>query len=121
MHSICTLSVLIKLRIGTSFFLVTNCEKMWIFERVPGAILIGNDIKTLPNRITRRECQQYCLDETANPCKSVKFRIFDEPNSTETMGICTLSDTDRHLMPNSYRVSSYNEEYFENQCSNGEY
>ncbi|KAF5298149.1 hypothetical protein FQA39_LY02573 [Lamprigera yunnana] len=96
---------------------VKECDKLWIFERIPGATLIGNNLKTLPNKVTRRECQQSCLN-SINLCRSVKFRIYEDVNDKETVGICILSDTDRHLMPNSFRVASYNEEYFENQCTN---
>lgn len=97
-----------------------ECKKLWIFERLPGATLIGNDTKTLPKKITRTECQQNCLNEKEFLCRSVKFRIEFDYNLTEnseTTGICTLSNTDRHLMPNAYRVSTYDDEYFENQCT----
>ncbi|KAJ8986008.1 hypothetical protein NQ317_013892 [Molorchus minor] len=97
----------------------SNCNKLWSFERIPGAILIGNDTKILPSRLTRHDCQQYCLQETDFVCRSVKFRItnIDFDIDSEIGGICTLSDSDRHLMPSSYRVSEYEDEYFENQCS----
>lgn len=87
----------------------------WIFERVPGATLIGNNAKKLPQVMSREECQQYCLNETSFLCRSIKFKIIDS-SYANTIGICTLSDVDRHLMPSSYRVSSYDEEYIENQC-----
>ncbi|CAH0556103.1 unnamed protein product [Brassicogethes aeneus] len=94
------------------------CKNLWTFERIPGAILIGNDTKKIGKPISRTECQQSCLNETEFSCKSAKFRIKKAnygPNA-QTLGLCTLSNTDRHLMPNSYRVSSFYEEYFENQC-----
>lgn len=33
------------------------------------------------------------------------------------MGTCTLSDSDRRLAPNAFRIARDVEEYFENQCS----
>lgn len=98
---------------------VDNCDKFWTFERIPGAVLIGNDTKTLPQPITRTDCQQYCLNEKEFFCRSVKYKIIltNYLSNSDIMGTCTLSDADRHLLPNSYRVSGYEEEYFENQCA----
>ncbi|KAK4875890.1 hypothetical protein RN001_012312 [Aquatica leii] len=95
---------------------VNNCDKSWVFERIPGTTLVGNNLHKLPNRVTRQECQQSCLKN--NVCRSVKFRIKDDGGSRNTIGSCVLSDTDRHLMPNSFRASNYDEEYMENQCTN---
>ncbi|XP_076265631.1 uncharacterized protein LOC143199593 isoform X2 [Rhynchophorus ferrugineus] len=96
-----------------------SCDKLWMFERVPGSTLIGNDTKTLPQNMSRTECQQKCLDERAFRCRSVNFKAhfdYEDPESNVTTGTCVLSDSDRYLMPNSYRVSTYDDEYFENQC-----
>lgn len=93
------------------------CDKLWAFDRIPGAILIGNDTKTLPTPLTRIECQQYCLNETDFDCRSVKYKI-NRPDYGTTKGMCILSNTDRHLTPYAYRVSTFDEEYFENQCHN---
>lgn len=95
--------------------LVNDCPSDWAFERVPGAILVGNNVRKLPNVMTREECQQHCLNETTFLCRSAKYKVLDTFNEKE-VGICTLSDVDRHLMPSSYRVSSYDDEYIENQC-----
>lgn len=105
-------------RLNFPDFAVANCQKLWIFERSPGATLIGNDIKILPSVVTRRECQQSCLDEKTFTCKSAKFTI-GHRNGSEALGKCILSDKDRHSMPNSFRVSRSAEEYFDNQCSKG--
>ncbi|CAH1101390.1 unnamed protein product [Psylliodes chrysocephalus] len=116
-----------------------TCDKFWNFERIPGAILIGNDTKQLPGAISRTDCEQYCLNETQFICRSAKFIITDTghtpsdnggysygPHNNELLppesnsgvkGTCTLSNADRHQMPFSYRVSSYGDEYFENQCA----
>ncbi|KAH1009360.1 hypothetical protein HUJ04_001723 [Dendroctonus ponderosae] len=92
-----------------------GCNKSWVFETVRGATLIGNDTKALPRNMSRSECQQNCLDETDFDCRSVKFRVSSAQN--ETVGLCTLSNSDRHLMPTSYRVSTYDDYYLENQCT----
>ncbi|CAH1118952.1 unnamed protein product [Phaedon cochleariae] len=96
-----------------------TCEKLWIFERIPGTTLIGNDTKTLPGALSRSDCQQYCLNETDFVCRSVKFHITKSSyeENTNIRGTCTLSDADRHQLPNSYRVSVYEDEYFENECT----
>ncbi|CAH1998224.1 unnamed protein product [Acanthoscelides obtectus] len=90
-----------------------KCKKLWVMERVPGAILVDNDNKILPGNFTRYECQKNCLKE--NQCKSANFRVIDDT----LKGTCALSRNDRYLLPSSYRVSGYDEEYFENQCSDG--
>ncbi|KAK9737821.1 PAN domain [Popillia japonica] len=95
---------------------VQNCTKIWIFERSPGATLVGNDKKTLPTVVTRQQCQQSCLDETSFDCRSAKFTL-GHRNGSEIVGRCVLSDTDRHVMTSSFRVSRSDEEYFDNQCS----
>jgi hypothetical protein len=98
---------------------VAKCEKLWVFERVPGATLVGSDTKILPKTLTRTECQQNCLSEKKFECKSAKFRITasDYGPNDEPKGICILSDSDRHILPNAYRASGFDDEYFENQCS----
>nr|XP_023023455.1 uncharacterized protein LOC111511655 [Leptinotarsa decemlineata] len=93
-----------------------QCDKLWIFERIPGATLVGNDAKTLPGTYSRSDCQQYCLNETDFSCRSVKFRITQTSHNANIQGLCTLSNMDRHQLPSSYRVSGYDDEYFENQC-----
>ncbi|KAJ3626559.1 hypothetical protein MTP99_017046 [Tenebrio molitor] len=103
----------------TRMWLVAKCEKLWVFERVPGATLVGSDTKILPKTLTRTECQQNCLSEKKFECKSAKFRITasDYGPNDEPKGICILSDSDRHILPNAYRASGFDDEYFENQCS----
>ncbi|XP_044261886.1 uncharacterized protein LOC123009553 isoform X2 [Tribolium madens] len=97
-----------------------NCEKLWIFERVPGATLVGSETKALPS-LTRLECQQSCLNERQFDCKSAKFKINSNYGpSDDIKGTCILSNIDRHVMPAAYRASTYDDEYFENQCSKAE-
>nr|CAH7753019.1 unnamed protein product [Callosobruchus chinensis] len=76
-----------------------------------GAILVDNDNKLLPGNLTRFECQTSCLKE--KQCKSANFRVTDHT----LKGRCALSRSDRHLLPSSYRVSGYDEEYFENSVT----
>ncbi|KAF5306123.1 hypothetical protein FQR65_LT07399 [Abscondita terminalis] len=91
-------------------------DKVWVFERVPGATLVGYNLDKLSGPVTRKECEQSCLYNSS--CRSVKFRIEDDESTKDTLGSCVLSDTDRHLMPNSFRASGYDDEYIENQCTN---
>ncbi|XP_060528919.1 uncharacterized protein LOC132703587 isoform X2 [Cylas formicarius] len=104
--------------VKTCFKIDKPCNKSWIFERIPGATLIGNDTKILPGK-TRKECQQGCLEETSFQCRSVKFKIDDNEvvPSAQLRGTCILSNADRHLLPTSYRISTFDDEYFENQCT----
>lgn len=99
---------------------VQNCSNGWKFERISGATLIGNNTRKLPEAITRQQCQQRCINEDQFKCRSCKFRVMESTgHPSRTLGICILSDTDRHITPNAYRVSSYTDEYFENQCIEG--
>ncbi|KAL1498109.1 hypothetical protein ABEB36_008963 [Hypothenemus hampei] len=103
----------------TCFITRNPCKKLWIFERIRGATLVGNDTKVIDLNMTRKECEQKCLDEKDFHCKSVKFLIPLYPNfpkNNESTGKCILSNTDRHLMPTGYRVSTFNDYYLENQC-----
>lgn len=95
-------------------------DKLWKFERIPAAILIGNDTKTLTEKVTRIECEQSCLSSKNFECRSAKFKVKDAKydKNSAIMGSCTLSNTDRRLTPNSFRAGRDVEEYFENQCSN---
>ncbi|XP_017780788.1 PREDICTED: uncharacterized protein LOC108565714 [Nicrophorus vespilloides] len=94
------------------------CDRIWTFERIPGATLVGNNTKQLPKAVKRSECQQACLNETTFECRSAKFRIQNYSNfRSEASGLCTLSDADRHSVPNAYRASRLDEEYLENQCT----
>lgn len=100
------------------FILGKHCNKLWEFERIPGATLIGNNTKSLVGTFTRTDCQQYCFNETEFLCRSAKFSlIVNSYESFGNKGRCVLSDADRHLLPNSYRVSGYDDEYLENQCA----
>lgn len=101
-------------------FLEKGCKRSWTFEKIKGATLVGNDTKTLPNNVSLTECQQYCLNETDFQCKSAKFKIkfdYTADQNNDTVGLCILSNTDRHLMPTAYRVSTSDDYYLENQCS----
>lgn len=86
---------------------------MWSFEVVRGATLVNNDTKILTNNMSRTECEQHCINETSFICKSIKFKLHNE-----TVGQCILSNSDRHLTPFAYRVSTNNDYYLEYQCTN---
>lgn len=92
-------------------------NKLWAFEVVKGATLVNNDTKILPNYMSRTECQQVCINETSFICKSIKFKTNSQFHN-DTVGQCILSNSDRHLMPFAYRVSTNNDYYLEYQCTN---
>lgn len=104
------------------FIVPDSCKtKAWTTEILAGATLIGYNTKRIANRLTRQRCIQSCMDERSFQCKSIKFTIIsnsDEVISADPVGICVLSATDRHLTPNGFRVSRYEDEYIENQCVN---
>lgn len=55
----------------------------------------------------------------ATDCRSIKFQIsfnYSSETYNETTGLCTLSNTNRHLTPTAYRASTYDDYYLENQC-----
>ncbi|XP_030768122.1 uncharacterized protein LOC115891723 [Sitophilus oryzae] len=75
-----------------------------------------HDTKILPNNLTRTACQQECLNEKASNANLSNLKInfsYNVPETNRSVGTCVLSDSDRHLMPNSYRVSTFDDEYFE--------
>ncbi len=49
------------------------CEKAWIYERVPGFELAGYDDRIEKNILTRKECQELCLEEKSLPCRSAEY------------------------------------------------
>lgn len=104
------------------FLVPHTCErKAWTFEIVAGATLVGHSTKKIKDRVSRQRCIEYCLQETTFDCRSIKFYLMTKlmdntiPNP---IGICVLSETDRHLTPQAFRVSRYEDEYIENQCVN---
>lgn len=90
-----------------------HCNQLWSFEAVRGATLVNNDTKILTNNISRSECEQHCINETNFICKSIKFKLHNE-----SVGQCILSNSNRHLTPFAYRVSTNNDYYLEYQCTN---
>ncbi|XP_044739441.1 uncharacterized protein LOC123300849 [Chrysoperla carnea] len=102
-----------------------NCSsKLWAFERVLNYTLVSNGV-TLPGLYTELECVQKCLVETRFPCHSINYKLkIDSQNAiysnvTQNMGTCHLNDgNDRHTLPNAFRVSTYGNDYIENQCLN---
>ncbi|XP_065173640.1 uncharacterized protein [Atheta coriaria] len=96
-------------------------------ERIPASTLVGNSTKRLPVPQTRLECEENCLAESDFRCRSTKFRLmpvnsvindYYAPRQTaDAIGECTLSSADRFITPQGFRVSGYDDEYFENQCA----
>lgn len=92
------------------------CNKSWIFETISGADFIGYNNKNL-GQLSRQDCMKKCVEETDFKCKSIKFYVSDI-NNFDSSGKCILSAADRHLIPNSFRVSRFENIYIENQCVN---
>ncbi|KPL97554.1 PAN domain containing protein 1 [Sarcoptes scabiei] len=91
--------------------IMSQCQdKFWAFERVLGYELAPVlYIKTLNFVQSRRDCQEYCLQEREFPCRSALYN--DE--TTE----CKLSQEDRRTSPGHYyRSRSMKINYLENQC-----
>lgn len=99
-----------------------TCErKAWTFEIVAGATLVSHSTKKIKDRVSRQRCIEYCLQETTFDCKSIKFQLMTklmDKTLPNPVGYCVLSETDRHLTPQAFRVSRYEDEYIENQCVN---
>lgn len=91
--------------------IMTQCQdKFWAFERVLGHELAPVlYVKTLNFVQSRRDCEEYCLQEREFPCRSALYN--DE--TTE----CRLSPEDRRTSPGHYyRSRSMKVNYLENQC-----
>lgn len=85
-------------------------DKYWAFERVLGHELapILYD-KTLNFVQSRRDCEEYCLQEREFDCRSALYH----EETTE----CKLSKEDRRTQPHMYyRSRSSKINYLENQC-----
>ena len=85
-------------------------DKYWAFERILGYELAPILYeKTLNFVQSRRDCEEYCLQEREFPCRSALYN--DE--TTE----CKLSKEDRRSMPGMYyRSRNLKMNYLENQC-----
>jgi len=85
------------------------CEKAWIYERVPGFELAGYDDRIEKNILTRKECQELCLEDKELPCRSAEYEY-----KTFT---CRLSQETRRSQPAAYRATTQDIDYLENQCA----
>lgn len=91
-----------------------RCHKSWSFERVIGWVLQNLEKKTLLTK-TRLECLLACYNEQSFQCRSFNY--------DSASGSCSLSDMDRHSLPNAalrrrhYVESSVDTiDYGENNC-----
>ena len=71
------------------------CERAWIYERVPGFELAGYDDVEEKSVLTRTECQELCLRDTALPCRSAEYDY--------TTFVCRMSKETRRTQPAAYR------------------
>merc|ERR1719431_885922 len=85
------------------------CERAWIYERVVGYLLEGYDDRVVGAVTSRRACQELCLVETDFECSSAEY----EYERLE----CRLSKETRRSQPASFRASTSNVDYLENQCA----
>lgn len=91
------------------FALATACEKAWIYERVPGFELAGYDDRIEKAVLTRKKCQELCLQDTKLPCRSAEYDY--------TTFTCRLSRETRRSQPAAYRATTEDVDYLENQCA----
>lgn len=51
-----------------------RCKRLWVVERVTGAILIEKGRKIISGQVKREECERQCLTENDFECKSINFQ-----------------------------------------------
>lgn len=73
--------------------------------------LVNNDDKILTNISSKLQCQRHCLNEKEFSCRSAEYN-YDKQ-------ICLLSRNDRRSLPEAFKKSNENVDYFENQCISG--
>jgi len=85
------------------------CERAWIYERALGYMLEGHDDRVIGEVTSRTACEELCLLETAFPCASAEYFQSDQE--------CRLSRESRRSQPSSYRATTQDVDYLENQCA----
>lgn len=85
-----------------------ECERAWVYERVIGYQIQGQDDRIIEEVPTRLRCQELCLNERDFRCRSGEYDHIQMQ--------CRLSMTDRHQKPSLFRPASASVDYFENQC-----
>jgi hypothetical protein len=85
------------------------CERAWIYERALGYMLEGHDDRVIGEVTSRTACEELCLLETAFPCASAEYFQTDQE--------CRLSRESRRSQPSSYRATTQDVDYLENQCA----
>ena len=90
-------------------FSVPACERAWIYERVVGYVLEGYDDRVIGQVSSRRSCQELCLQQTEFQCMSAEYVYSSQE--------CRLSRETRRSQPSSYRATTSDVDYLENQCA----
>ena len=85
------------------------CERAWIYERVVGYVLEGYDDRVVGQVTSRKSCQEMCLQETEFQCRSAEYVYSSQE--------CRLSRESRRSQPSSYRATTSDVDYLENQCA----
>eukprot|EP00090_Calanus_glacialis_P030486 TRINITY_DN4919_c0_g1_i1.p1 TRINITY_DN4919_c0_g1~~TRINITY_DN4919_c0_g1_i1.p1 ORF type:complete len:724 (-),score=176.09 TRINITY_DN4919_c0_g1_i1:269-2440(-) len=88
---------------------VPACERAWIYERVVGYVLEGYDDRVVGQVTSRKSCQEMCLQETEFQCRSAEYVYSSQE--------CRLSRESRRSQPSSYRATTSDVDYLENQCA----
>lgn len=85
-----------------------ECERAWVYERVIGYQIQGQDDLIIDEVPSRLRCQELCLNERGFRCRSGEYDHIQMQ--------CRLSMSDRHSKPSLFRPAPSSVDYFENQC-----
>ncbi|XP_022243343.1 uncharacterized protein LOC106460834 [Limulus polyphemus] len=85
------------------------CSKLWAFERVPGFELQEPPEREIPDVATRKDCEDYCLNERQFLCRSATYFYGNR--------ICRMSSETRRTRPKSFQRATGVADYLENQCT----
>ncbi|KAJ8681895.1 hypothetical protein QAD02_017687 [Eretmocerus hayati] len=92
-------------------------RRNWQVERTLGAILLDPAAVFLPKPTTRAKCYETCMNQVKT-CKAAQFRASQDLLVGDTLGQCALLSIERSTKPQTYRASTYRDEYLDYQCHN---
>lgn len=88
---------------------VPACAKAWIYERVVGYVIEGYDDRVIGQVTSRKSCEELCLQHTEFECMSAEYVYSSQE--------CRLSRESRRTQPSSYKATTSDVDYLENQCA----
>ena len=88
---------------------VPACEKAWIYARLVGYVVEGYDDRVVTDVNSRKSCQELCLIET-----EFQYLIAEYVYSSREF---RLSRESRRSQSASYRATTTDVDYLENQCA----